>query len=184
MHKIDLHKEFQRGREENIVFELRGLISQDILVGFVELIKDKIFLNTQKNRLVRKIFPIFIELFQNIVRHSIDENGKNHKKDGIGRGIILLKANTEYYFISSGNYINNNNVKKMTNLINKINELDEQELKSFYKERLRRNRGLNRNNSGVGLIDIARKSGNPIELNIKEIDTLLSFCEITVKINK
>ncbi len=184
MNMLNLYEKYQQGREENIIFELKGLISQEILVGFVELIKDKIFLNANKNYLVRKIFSVFIELFQNIVRHSADKNGNVYYSDGIGSGIIILKSNGIHYTISSGNLIKNNNVSNLTDLITKINSLDKEELKKFYKERLKTNRKGNMNNSGVGLIDIARKSGNPLDLSLKSINKFLSFCEISVKIDK
>ncbi len=184
MNNLNLYQEFQYGQNENIIFELKGLISQDILVGFVELIKDKIFFKSQKNLITRKIFSIFIELFQNIVKHSACEINQFYKKEGIGDGIIILKSNGKHYTISSGNYIKKENIAKLTYIIDKINSLDKQELKKFYKECLKKNRTRNNNNSGVGLIDIARKSENSIEYNIISVSKALSFCEIHIKINK
>lgn len=183
MNSINLYKEFKKGQKENIIFELKGLISQDILIGFVEIIKNTMLTHSQQNNQVKKIFFIFIELFQNIVKHSKCINNKYCNTDGIGNGIIILKSNEVHYVISSGNHINNKNIPQLTNLINKINSLDKQGLKKFYKERLKADRKQG-NNTGVGLIDIARKSGNPIECDITSINQSLSFCEITVKINK
>ena len=95
MNNLNLYKEFQYGKKENIIFELKGLISQDVLVGFVELIKDKMFFKTKKNLINRKIFSIFIELFQNIVKHSTNDNTRFCKKKGSGDGINILKTNKE-----------------------------------------------------------------------------------------
>ncbi|MEJ2629507.1 MAG: SiaB family protein kinase, partial [bacterium] len=133
---------------------------------------------------VRKIFSILIELFQNIVKHSICINNEFCKSNYIGDGIIILKSNEIQYTISSGNYIEKKNVTLLTDLINKINSLDKQGLKKLYKERLKTDRKQNESNTGVGLIDIARKSENPIVCNIKSINQSLSFCEITVTIDK
>ena len=183
MNSTNLYKEYKKSQKENIIFELKGLISQDILIGFVEIIKDTMGSHSQKNNQVKKIFSIFIELFQNIVKHSQCVNNKYYSADSIGNGIIILKSNKVHYIVSSGNHITNKNIPQLTNLINKINSLDKKGLKKFYKERLRADRKQD-NNTGVGLIDIARKSGNPIECDIKSVDQSLSFCEITVKINK
>ena len=58
------------------------------------------------------------------------------------------------------------------------------ELKLFYKETLNNGTMNIKRGGGLGLIDIARKSGEKLQYNIREINDSFSFFTLTVKILK
>ena len=68
--------------------------------------------------------------------------------------------------------------------IDYINSLDKDELKKFYKETLNNGTMSEKGGGGLGLIDIARRSGQKLQYKIREIDKDYSFFTLTVKISK
>lgn len=165
------------------ILEIKGLISQEILVGFVEIIKEQLQKQSSKYSIVKKVFSVMIELVQNIVLHSAESfTCENNYK--IGRGIALLKKEKSSYIISTGNMISNKNIFNITDLLESVNSLDENGKKKLYKDRLKKIKKKSSNNAGIGLIDVARKSGNPIAYKIKSIDSKKSFIEISARINR
>ena len=52
------------------------------------------------------------------------------------------------------------------------------ELKIFYKEKLKSKPDMSSNNAGLGLIEMARKASKPIEYRIDDADEKISFFSI------
>jgi hypothetical protein len=178
MAEVDVFRQFFNTKGDNVLLEFDGALSQDLLVRIGDVIVKKV----AAGKLIKTIFAIFVELAQNIMHYSAEKEkikGKN-----IGIGIILFSEDNKYYNISSGNKIDNSKIKRLEEHLNRINSLDEQELKCFYKERLRAVKDSESKGAGLGLIDIARKSKNKIEYQIFPIDEDNSFIKINVKIKK
>jgi hypothetical protein len=74
------------------------------------------------------------------------------------------------FSICSGNAIRNDEVAPLREKLDRINEMTETDLKDFYQEWLT-SRNLNEKRGiGLGLIDIARRTGNLLEFDFYEID--------------
>ena len=69
MRELELLEHYRRMRESNIMLDFQGAISQDILVEMVELIKNKFSRAGGRSNIAKKIFPVFIEMAQNILRY-------------------------------------------------------------------------------------------------------------------
>ena len=67
------------------------------------------------------------------------------------------------YKISTGNFINSSKIKFLKDKIDKINSLNEEELKDMYKFILNHQKLSAKGGGGLGLVDIARKTGNKLE---------------------
>ena len=96
-----------------------------------------------------------IEVFQNIVRHGEQEETN---KDYFGVRSIEDSLN-----IYSSNQIDKNAHDFLSTKLKEINNLNVEELKSLYKEILKSGQISEKGGAGLGLIDMARKSGNPIQ---------------------
>ena len=75
-------------------------------------------------------------------------------------------------------------VADISGKIDYINSLDRDQLKAYYKEVLNNGVLSKKGGGGLGLIDIARRSGSKLEYNIREINEGFSFFTLTVKILK
>ncbi len=100
------------------------------------------------------IVGIIAEMLQNILHHSSNEVIDAPPS-------FLLKKSGEMFIITTANLIDKNRVEPLQNLLEKINSYSPGEIKRQHLEILK-NGKLSGENAGLGLIDIVRKSGNPI----------------------
>ena len=178
MTKHDDYKRYFNNYSNNVLLEFEGPLSQNLLIKIGDVIVKKV----AAGKLIKTIFAIFIELAQNIMHYS-SEKEKINEKD-IGVGIILFCEDNDYYRVRAGNRIDNKKAKRLKDHLNKINSLNNDDLKIFYKDRLRASADNDSKGAGLGLIDIARKSKNEIEYDIIPIDKNESFLKISVNIRK
>ncbi|MGE5342375.1 MAG: SiaB family protein kinase [Candidatus Omnitrophota bacterium] len=183
MPELGLFEYYQNMCKRNIILDFQGAISQDILVGLAELLKSKFSLVSGHSP-VKKLFSIFIEMAQNIAFYSSERiYSENHHKD-IGVGIVMVTEKSKCYTVISGNMVQRSTISKIQDHCMKINGMTPDELKQFYKERIKLSRKVGEKGAGIGLIDIARKSGSPIQYNIIPIDDFNSFLILSVKVKE
>ncbi len=183
MQKVDLFDYYQNMSGMNVVLAFKGAISQSILVGLAEMIKEKLSAESSQIKTSKKIFSIFIELAQNIHHYSTEKIQVSEGKS-VGKGIIVIQENESEYLVSSGNLMQSGNAKPILDKCNYINSLEPKALKVFYREQVKIPRELEKDGGGIGFIDIARKSGSKLDVQIKNVDEKSSFFILSVKINK
>jgi len=184
MDKLKLFEYYNKMCDQNIVLDFQGVMSQDLLVGMAEMIKNKFTQKFGKTIIVKKMFSVFVELAQNIAYYSTERVELEKDKEKIGAGIIVVTQQNDHYTITSGNKIENQNAQKVSEKCEYLNKLNEEELKAVYKETLRAPRPEGKKGGGVGLMDILRKSKSKIEYMITPIDDKESFLVLSVKIKE
>ena len=172
--------------ENDIVLSFEGKMSQGVLIALVETLKERLAASTNSHddeqQLIRKIYGVFVELAQNIQNHSLEYIEIDQRK--IGVGIIVIREDEHQYVLTSGNKITNANAEKLQTYCDQINALDEDNLKKLYKEKLRTARKQEAIGAGIGLIEIARKSGHPIGYTLQTIDENSQFFTLSVNLFK
>ena len=94
---------------------------------------------------------------------------------------MIRKVDGEYS-IMTGNFIANENVELMEGRLDRINAMDKDELKMYYKEVLNNGEMSAKGGGGLGMIDIARKSGKKLEYKFDHIDDEYSFFSLNIKV--
>ncbi len=163
-----------------ISLAFHGLFSQDVLT----LIGHSMKKTPDDQLLSKRLFGIVIELAQNIHHYSAQKVYSEKDKRDIGIGIVAIGETDDYHIISSGNYIVNSEVEVIRTRSEYINGLDAEALKEYYKEQRKAPQRANKPGANLGFIEMVRKSGNPIDVIIKDYDDKMSFFTLTVKINK
>lgn len=133
----------------------------------------------EDSKIKKRIFTILVEGLQNVTRHQ-EIDGKNVSMDQAG--IFIIQNRADGYYITTGNPILNENIPTLTRQLEKINGLDPEELKLFYKEVLNDNKISNKGGAGLGLIEMARKSGNKLDFDFSEINEKYSYFYMSTKV--
>jgi hypothetical protein len=184
MPKSELWDYYKNMRKRNVVLDFQGAISQDMLVGMAELVKHKFAQESKRADIVKKMFSIFIEMAQNIAYYSAERILLDNHPTDAGAGIIVITENNKTYTITSGNLVDKESIPGIIKHCETINNMDKEALKRFYKKQIRSSREKGKKGGGIGLIDIVRKSGNPIYYNVTPIDDTNSFLVLSVKIQE
>ena len=182
--KFDIFEDYRRLREEDVILSLKGMISQNILAGLVEMIKDKFIPGRGQQGIVKKMYAIFIEMVQNIIHHSADKIILGKNKKNIGMGIIFLREIKDHYEITTGNLMENTKITGIKKLLDTVNGMEKEEVHRLYKQKLRAPKEGGKTDPGIALVNIIRKSGNSITYDINTIDQNHSFLVLSAKIAK
>ncbi|MCD4818555.1 MAG: SiaB family protein kinase [Candidatus Cloacimonetes bacterium] len=179
---IDCFNIFTIMDKSDVIFSYKGPVTQDILVAVGDSIKEKFRSNDVGNTIVKKIFAIFIEEAQNVLKYSFDKELQNDDQSS-GIGLIGVgKKEEHYYFVFSGNVMKKSDVEKIKTKIDHINSLKDDELRKYYKESRKNGTLTEQGGAGLGFIDMARKSGRPLSYGFKELDENRAFFEVLIKI--
>ncbi|MBK9590136.1 MAG: hypothetical protein IPO32_01140 [Crocinitomicaceae bacterium] len=105
----------------------------------------------------KKISFLIAECFQNIVRHSDEED-----KAAIGFKLpemFLLRNRKSMHHLVTTNIVKNQDKEKLTKSIDHLKTLSKAELKALYLEVFTNESHSEKGGAGLGLIEMARKSG-------------------------
>ena len=152
---------FEQFIEDNFCLLYDGNFSDDVTDKVIGLSEYNFEHHDDFQRAKRKVSFLMAECFQNIIRHGgkIEEN----KSDNIDAGFFLTRNIWGRYFIASGNLIKNENVAALTEQLDKINTLDKESLRALHIDILANKGFSEKGGAGLGLIEIARKSGQKID---------------------
>ncbi len=117
----------------------------------------------EPNKFKKKLSFLIAECFQNIIRHGDKPeiiNRTNNKPN-----IFILRNIENEHYISSSNLISNKNKEDLEEKIKSINTLSPEKLKEVYLNALATNEISEKGGGGLGLIEMARKSGFPIDFS-------------------
>jgi hypothetical protein len=80
--------------------------------------------------------------------------------------------------------VHSENVEKLEEKIKRINRSSHEEIKELYKFILNHQRISAKGGGGLGLVDIARKTGNKLEYTFKEYNKYYSFFYLDILVNE
>ncbi|MEH0153935.1 SiaB family protein kinase [Limibacter armeniacum] len=164
----------------HILLAFNGMFTQEVLT-----LIGKTLQSTPNSQMISKrLFAIVIEMAQNIHHYSAHKAYSEKDEKEVGTGVITIGSDDQYFHICSGNYIKKSEVPPLLERADYINELDKEELRDFYREVRKAPQRANKPGANLGLIDMVRKSGNPVLIEIEEVDDDISFFILNVKINK
>ena len=159
----------------NLLLLYKGDFSQATILPLVEMIENNL---TKRSEVVgkrKKIFYLLLELLQNISKHA-------RMKEGLREGIFMIGIKNNKYLIYTANFVGKANEEHLKSQINYFNKLDKNALSELYKTNLLAERKENEKGSGLGLIDVARYSGNKLVYDFKHIDHSTMFFSLHVSI--
>lgn len=183
IYSTDLYKLKNQIKQAGLLFCYSGPISQGIIEEVGDTIKSRIIVESSNTTLALKIFSIFIEQSQNIVKYSSDsEMDDAAEKNRLKDSIIILGRKEGKYFIGFGNLIENTRKDQLKAKLDNIRKMDKTALKIYYKEQMRRNIDLDSTSMGMGLIEIARNASEPLEYDIRKVNREYSFFSLQVSV--
>ncbi len=173
---------FEGLQREDLVYVYRGLFSQVITDSIIALTENNLDSTGESTKLKKRVFSIMVECLQNITRHQFIDGREDLTADQSGMFVICNKDKS--YQMTSGNVVNKDAIPHLTKLLEKVNSLDKDELKQYYKQVLEDGSISSKGGAGLGLIEMARKSGNKLFYTFEEIDELISYFYMNTSISQ
>jgi hypothetical protein len=98
--------------------------------------------------------------------------------------LLVVKKVSDGYRIITGNFVYAENIEKLEEKIKRINRSSHEEIKELYKFILNHQRISAKGGGGLGLVDIARKTGNKLEYSFVVYNRYYSFFYLDILVNE
>lgn len=167
--------------KNGVIFCYSGIISQGIIEEIGDVVRTKVEMETSQNTM-EKVFGIFVEQLTNVMRYSAEK--RIHQDQTAGIGVIIVGREANKFYVTCGNLIEQDSKKRVLDYLDKIKQLDKNELKNLYKEQLHKKITPGTQGAGLGLLDMARKSSDPINYSMLDVDENYSFFSIKIFIEE
>lgn len=175
----DIYSFYDRMERNNILLSFKGDITSDLLTSVLQIMESKLENLQEEPRIKKKVYNVLVECLQNLYHHIDDVEVTPERT----RSAIFLIGKTEnQYKIITGNYIKNENISELDTCLTEINKLSPEELKEYYKQVLANGEMSSKGGGGLGMLDIARKTGQKLDYSFVPVDTKYSFFSLNIKI--
>ena len=155
----------------------RGKVSDGLLEYVLNTTTAKLENEGEDLMTRKKVFHVVVESLQNLINHA-------PKAEFFEKTILAISRKDQQYIVSTGNVVSKNRSEQLRESLNRINELDSSGLRKHYMNVLdSKKRSIDRG-AGVGLIDMAKRSGEKIDYEFQEVTSDLVFFTMSVKVNK
>jgi len=162
--------------DQEIVFCYSGYMTENILTALGETIKRKLEMEDAGLTTTKRVFSIFVEQMQNVIRYSAEKITEKFENDKELRyGLIAIGNDIEGIFVHCGNLILNDDVEKMKKRVNELDGKDKDQLKKLYKQKMHEGPEEESKGASLGLVEMARRAGKPMEFNFEIIDERYTF---------
>lgn len=164
---------------KNVLISYKGPVTDVIMAELSRDIRDKFAANPRASR---KLFAIFMELAQNVLYYSAEKKITGDREESIGT--ILITEASEHYTFGCGNLVENKYISELVEACEHINSLDRDSLREYKREKRSGKPGERSKGAGIGLIQVALTSENPLRAQYTQVDDAFSFFSVSVKVLK
>lgn len=161
-----------------LYFIWSGHISNDISQEMLNLNEARLQDDEVENSLQKRVFTVLIELLQNIAEHSPGFRAEEE----FGMPVAAIKAGKRGYVIVSGNLIRAGEVETLKKKLDLINAHDDEGLRHLLRKGLESQDMQGRSTDYLGLLEMARRSGEKLSYSFQKINDDYAYYVIKVRV--
>lgn len=154
--------------KERLMFVYRGVVTNENSVPLLMLL-EKEMENSEFGFVGRKrLFMFVLESLQNVSRHST----QNQHAD---MSLVVYSKTDNGYTVTTGNVLPSASINNLKVKLDEINNLESKEIRNVYRQMLSTAEFSNKGGAGLGLIEMAKKTGNKLDYDFVPIDSEYSY---------
>jgi len=180
---FDVNEYYSKLNGGDVLMAFKGNISSELISNVLEVVESRLDDYSESSKIRKKVYNVLVESLQNLYHHIEVLPEEMQKEYDEKFGILVVSRINDKYKISTGNFIRHEKVDMLKNKIDKINSMGKEELKDMYKFILNHQRLSEKGGGGLGLVDIARKTGNKLVYTFEKFDDIYYFFNLDVYID-
>jgi hypothetical protein len=165
-------------KSNKIYFIWAGPLTHDIgkeLLSFSETTMQEADV---EHNLHKRVFAALIELLQNVAQHSPGFTAERQH----GIPVAMIRKTQKSYIITSGNLIRKSDIEQLKQKLDMVNRYDEEGLKVLLRTALMGQDMKQVSTGYMGLLEMARRSGNKLDYVFEEVNEEYSYYILTVRV--
>jgi hypothetical protein len=175
---LDINDIYEEIKDEGeVIVTYRGVISSELISNTLEEVEAVFIKKNEPTKFIKKAYIILVEALQNLYHHiemppDFLENSEKVNKFAI---FVFSKINDFAYKLTTGNFVKKSKKHFLKDRLDQINVLTVEELKDLYKNILNNEEFSSKGGGGLGMIDIARKTGNKLNYRFEKYNEDFHF---------
>jgi len=167
----------------DVVINHKGPLNLETIDQILHQLKN--YLNHKiEDKVIRKrVYSLTVECLDNILKHS-DLNDESHELVTSYPPRFIVEKIGEHFLIHTGNIIFNSNIDLVMQKIEKLNSLTQMDINSLYKESLSNAEISEKGGAGLGLIVMAKTTGQKIKYDFERINNNFSYFAMQLSLKK
>ena len=166
---------------KKILLAYKGEFNQNIVNALLSNAKLQMLGLNMEVAKRKKLYNIMVECLENINRYA------SQGSFDVGEftpqfPLFLLGQSKSGYYITVGNLIKEEDKEDLKGRIDDVNNLSKKELKEKYRDVIMNSVIVENTGAGLGIIDIAIKSENPLEYVFNNVKDDISFFILEIKV--
>lgn len=179
MNSADAISIFNAMTSENVLYAFHGEFNYGMVNTLLNDVKKQLHTSSTNIRAAKKTYKVLVECLENIHKHSAR---KENEFDDNNEGIFILIKKGDGYQVAIGNSIFDDEVNTLQTMLDEINAMDAKTLKQKYREQIRDGEVSDRGGAGLGMIDIAIKSGSILDYTFEDYTETKHFFSLKILI--
>jgi hypothetical protein len=167
MNHANLYKLRETYNAENISLCFNGPFSQGLIEEIGSALKNYLQNETASPSSTMDVFAVYIEVAQNIQHYSARQG---YSEADASATVVIGRTDNDRYVISAGNIVEAADGQALHERVLALATMDKTQLKAAYKEQMRKPRDENADGAGLGLIDMARKTAEPVSSSLYPVN--------------
>jgi hypothetical protein len=166
--------------ENNVYLIWSGHFSSDVGKEVLSFTETKLSEEDVDSGLRRKVFSIMVETLENVAKYSPGLE----QEEKFGMPVAMIRLDAGIYSLTTGNLILNEQVAPLKEKLDQINSCDKAGLKELFKKALIEQDINSEGTGNMGLIEMARKSGNKLLYQFDKVNYHYSYYTLTIKVEE
>jgi hypothetical protein len=166
--------------ENNVYLIWSGHFSSDVGKEVLSFTETKLSEADVDSVLRRKVFSIMVETLENVAKYSPGQE----PEEKYGMPVAMIRLTGGIYSLTTGNLILNDKIAPLKEKLDTINSCDKAGLKELFKKALIEQRIDSGSTGNMGLIDMARKSGNKLLYQFDKVNDQYSYYMLTINVEE
>lgn len=178
----DLYDQLEKGR---VMLSFKGSLTTDLVTALLGVVERKMEVIETDPKTRKRVFNVVMECLQNLYHHNSAVTAGAHgpETDDERHGVVMIIQTHKGYSVLTGNLMRSIEVDALKQRLDRINALDAEQLRGLYKETLSNGQYGAAGGGGLGIIDIARKSGQKLEYGFVPNTEGNAFFSLNVNVN-
>jgi len=180
---FNINEYYTRISQGDVVLAFKGSITSELINEVLEAVESKLVAQNEDGKTRKKLYNVLVESLQNLYHHIEEKHeGIEENLDPKFGVLVVEKVKNGEYLVTTGNFVASVKIKFLKEKIDKINSLTREELKDMYKFILNHQKISAKGGGGLGLVDIARKTGKKMEYHFYPYNDKYVFFDLQILI--
>jgi len=167
-------------KQEELLLEYKGHLTFSTIGRLLTMLKHIVVKNNMKVGIYKRILSVMIEALENVYKNSDAYQDNNYIRKNYVPSFQLHKNQTKYR-VTVSNPLKAAAVTELKGKLDLVNSKNPEELRILYRQTITNGKFTEKGGAGLGLIEMAKISGNPLKYSFEKIDDNFYYYTLVVE---